>query len=223
MPIYNPVITQLNTKEIKRYAGLAKCQDFSPDLLEHVRKEALLLSQFKGVWQLYDYDNDTGTILSPTPLAIHSEALRNHLSDCSKIVVMAVTIGPAMEIAVQEHFAKGDYTLALLLDAAATAMVETGADLFEDYIKNTAQSRSYRTKWRFSPGYGQWDIRIQPNIVNLAEAATVHISTTESCMLVPRKSVTAVIGWSQEKAAPSTAPCRKTCSICTQKNCLSRN
>ena len=220
MPIYNPVITHLNIEEIRRYAGLAKCKDFSLSMLEHARNEALLLSQFKGIWQLYDYKADTGTIMSPVPLSLDSEKLIAHLSDCTQVVIIAVTIGPNLESAIQEHFDKGDYTHALLLDAAATTMVETGADLLEGYIKSLAQRKGCSTRWRFSPGYGHWDVRIQPEIVKLAQGDSIQLKTTDSCMLVPRKSVTAIIGWSP--AVKDEVPCKKSCQDCGQKNCVSR-
>jgi cobalamin-dependent methionine synthase I len=48
---------------------------------------------------------------------------------------------------------------------------------------------------RFSPGYGDWTLDNQPQVLQLAEAERIGITLTESNIMIPRKSVSAVIGW----------------------------
>ncbi len=73
-------------------------------------------------------------------------------------------------------------------------------------------------RWRFSPGYGDWDVHAQPDLLRLTQAETIGVSLTESFMLRPRKSVTAVIGLLRGgtdagKAAP------KGCAVCPKRDC----
>ena len=218
MPVNNVLVKDISIEEIKRYAGLAKCQNFSLQSLEQVKQETLLLSQIKGIWQLYDYDPNHGSIIDTLPLTISSNKLIRHLASCEKIVIMAVTIGLAIEQRIQQYFESDEYSTALLLDAAATAMVEAAADQLNNYIIYLAQTRVYKTVYRFSPGYGEWDIAVQHEILKLAQATEIGLTATASSILIPRKSVTAVIGWT----ASSLKTCRNTCNECSQTNCLSR-
>ena len=48
---------------------------------------------------------------------------------------------------------------------------------------------------RYSPGYGDWDLPVQREVLELVEAKSIGLSLTETFILQPRKSVTAVIGW----------------------------
>lgn len=93
-----------------------------------------------------------------------------------------------------------------------------------ELIKKQASQQGYLTLPRFSPGYGQWDITVQPAILHLANADEIHVVATESCMLLPRKSITAIIGLTanQGDALVGYTYQDTTCPQCTQINCLAR-
>ncbi len=194
MPIYNPIIKHLDMNELKRYSGLTKCTEFPQSLLDQACIEAQIVSKPKAIWEIYDYDPISSTILSPKPLHLPPTVISKHLANSQKVVVIAVTIGTKLEEMVSEYFTKNEYTLGLLLDAAGTTAVEIAADQACELIKQQANKEGYSPLFRFSPGYGQWDITVQPQILSLAHAEDINITATSSCMLLPRKSITAVIG-----------------------------
>lgn len=214
MPIYNSPIFSVDAAEARRYAGLQQAA-FSQQLIDDACLEAQLLIQPKGIWQLYDYDADrqllhgtendvswqgtiqpcqgkTGTITNC--LALQGSSIGRHLTGCCKVIVMAATVGEAIENQVTKSFEKGKYSFSVLLDAAATAAVEQIADAMEKTIQNEVKRLGLAMKWRFSPGYGDWPIQQQTEILQLAGGNHIGISLTESLMLMPRKSITAVIG-----------------------------
>jgi hypothetical protein len=76
---------------------------------------------------------------------------------------------------------------------------------------------------RYSPGYGDWDITDQPHILALAGGEAIDVSVTPSCMLIPRKSVTAIIGLAPGTDRPAPPNCASGgCKTCSQINCLAR-
>lgn len=224
MPTYNPVLNPLNLREIKRYSGLDQYADFPSHLLDQACTEAYLLSHPKATWEIYEYDSTTATILAPEPLTLHAPKIIDYLSHSVQIVVMALTIGAELEMQVSKYFSSGEYTAGLLLDAAGTTAVEIAADQICEFIKNQAAQQGYLTLPRFSPGYGQWDITIQPVILQLANAEQINLVATESCMLVPRKSITAVIGFTANQCESNANYMYRdtTCPQCQQMNCLAR-
>ncbi|MCC5467446.1 methionine synthase [Pelosinus baikalensis] len=224
MPIYNPTIQTLEMSELKRYSGLTKCTEFPQHLLDHACTEAQIISKPKASWQMYDYDASSATIMSPEPLSLPPTVISKHLANSLKVAVIAVTIGPDLEELVSDYFSKNEYTLGLLLDAAGTTAVELAADQACELIKQEANKQGYTTLFRFSPGYGQWDIRVQPQILSLAHGDEINITVTSTCMLLPRKSITAVIGLT---ATVPNLPLKEMiegskCDQCQQINCLSR-
>lgn len=225
MPIYNPILTSLDETETRRYAGLAGHGNFPAERISMACAEALILSLVRGTWQLYAYDAEEGVILADPPVPLNSQELHNHLSAAIHVAVMAVTIGESLEEAVSAAFTAGKYADAYLLDAAGTTAVEAAADQVNQAINQYAARLGCTTTRRFSPGYGKWDIRCQPQILTLAEAHHIGLETTSTCMLTPRKSVTAVIGFVPLAATslpPSLQQEAGNCLHCSLPQCHAR-
>jgi len=219
LPIYNSVLKQIDPIETKRYAGLGKV-DFNETLIQKACLEAQLLAEPKGIWQIYSYNACNYKVESTPEFLICGEKIRKHLAPAEKVIILAVTIGEAIEKQITAYFKEGEYSYSLLLDAAATTAVEQAADEVEKTIKQYITGKGYQTIWRFSPGYGDWDIRFQPEMLRLSGAKDIGLNLTESMMLMPRKSITAIIGLvpnSNEKFE-----IKKSCSTCNKQDCLAR-
>ena len=136
---------------------------------------------------------------------------------------LAVTVGDAIEDMVTKRFADGEYASSVLLDAAATTAVEQLADGMEKAIKPKMAAQGYGMRWRFSPGYGDWPLDQQPELIRVTKCETIGISLSESKMLVPRKSVTAIIGLYKEvKGSEEAAHSPNGCAACDKVDCPSR-
>ena len=261
MPIYNSPVFSIDAAEARRYAGLQKA-DFSQQLIDDACTEAQLLLQPRGSWQIYDYDDtrqilhtdasscaplqnaggcqsyqDSQSIqphLPDTCITLRGDSIGRHLTGCCKVIVIAATVGEDIENQVTKSFEEGKYSFSVLLDAAATAAVEQVADAMEKTIQNDVKRLGLAMKWRFSPGYGDWPIQQQTEILDLAGGGKIGISLTESLMLMPRKSITAVIGLYYPDAEPDCtshaensgthAPAEKKhdCSRCSKLDCPAR-
>lgn len=219
MGIYNGMLPVIDRSEVVRYAGLHRAENFPPAYIEDAIKEVQLLAAPKGIYQLYDYDAEAYTIKSTPPLFTEGKSIQKHLAKAEKVYVMAVTIGEDVEIRSTELFREGNYTAGLLLDAAATTAVEQVADQVNAVIESSAKKLGYKTTWRFSPGYGDWPLETQKALAHLIQTEAIGLTVTDSFLLFPRKSVTAIIGCMSEEFETNTA---HGCSSCTQKNCPSR-
>ncbi|MDF2570859.1 MAG: hypothetical protein K0R55_2463, partial [Sporomusa sp.] len=68
-----------------------------------------------------------------------------------------------------------------------------------------------------------WSVDVQPEILELASGASIDLSVTDTKMLVPRKSVTAVIGlypYHQALGLPHEQAIA--CDKCGQPSCHAR-
>lgn len=224
MPIYNAPLKKVDQSETRRYAGLNKAQ-FDETVIEAACMEVQLIAQPKGIWNLYDYDPSNGIVHSDPPFFIEGKKIQKHLAASKKVILLAATIGEDVEEQITAYFQEGKYSYSLLLDAAATTAVEQAADELEKTIRQKVEPMGYDMIWRFSPGYGDWDIRFQPEMIRLSQAEQIGISLTESMMLLPRKSITAIIGLVPKK---NDLLCKKNssqkhdCQICEKIDCLAR-
>ena len=222
MAIYNARIVEVDATETRRYAGLRKAQHFGEQNIRYACAEALLLSDVRGVWELYDYDSTNHVVKSEPPFTITGNSIIKHLDGCQRVICMAVTVGLDIEREVTKKFERGEYLASVLLDAAATAAVEQAADEMEKHFASTFARDGFKLRWRFSPGYGDWALTEQAKLFEAAGASRIGLILTSAMMLEPRKSVTAIIGLERVTKAQPAVTSKKTCATCDRVNCPSR-
>ena len=88
------------------------------------------------------------------------------------------------------------------------------ADQVNEVINNIAKKQGYAPTWRFSPGYGNWPLEIQPQLGKIIKTEQIGLQVTENFLLFPRKSVTAIIGLMPGDQCLTT---KRGCSSCSQK------
>ena len=222
MPIYNAPILKVDPKETRRYAGLQRATDFDERMIEEACEDARLLANPRSIWQLYDYDCLTGKVLSSPIFQLEGNSIRKHLAGCGQVILLAATVGEEIEHEVTRRFDEGTYTSSVLLDAAATTAVEQVADALEKAIEPDLSRKGLGMRWRFSPGYGDWPLEQQPELIGLSHAEEIGISLSEALMLVPRKSITAIIGLFKNTKNPQSVGEKHGCAYCNKKDCPSR-
>lgn len=128
------------------------------------------------------------------PFAQKSEKLKNNLEDCSAVVLFAATVGSGMDRMIR-RFEKSDPQMGLLLQGLGAERVESLCDLFNAEVDAAAQSLGYSTCHRYSPGYGDLPIEVQKEFLPLLDAERrLGILLSDSYLMAPSKSVTAIIG-----------------------------
>ena len=222
MPVYNVRLTDIDTVETKRYAGLRNVRNFDEKKLLDACEEAQILLETQGSWFFYDYDYKNQTILSEIPVIISGKSISRHLENCDKVICMAVTIGESIETEITNKFDRGEYIASILLDAAATTAVEQAADAIEKKIKQDISSKGYSMRWRFSPGYDDWSLSQQLEIYNLSGAESIGIRLSDSMMMIPRKSITALIGLYKKEVNDKYIEVKNKCKNCNKNNCPNR-
>ncbi len=220
MAIYNGRLPKLNEDEIKRYSGLKHAEGFPEQYVKEAALEVQLVAEPRGVYQCYDYDPETHTILSDPPMVLDATGIIRHLGNAKKVYVLAVTVGETVEERSSALFKEGKSTLGLLVDAAATTAVEQVADQVNEIIEREAKKQGFKTTWRFSPGYGNWPVTVQQEFAKIIKTEEIGLTVTDTSMLFPRKSVTAIVGCQTvDEEGPKT---QRGCTSCSQVGCDSR-
>jgi hypothetical protein len=120
------------------------------------------------------------------------------LARCDYATLLAVTIGGALEERIDEL--KGaNVSDAYFLDVVGGWMADYMADRVDSIVQTEVLRSGYTRTMRYSPGYGDWDLSVQPELLRRLGAEAIGVTCTDTFILQPRKSVTAVIGW--ERAA----------------------
>ena len=153
-----------------------------------------------------------GFRLSGTDLLLSGQTVQRMLAQCGQAILLACTLGTKFDDMVRSAQAR-NMARAVILDACGSALVEQGCNEAERDI--AARFPSLYLTDRFSPGYGDLPLSLQPTICGLLDAERrVGIHVTSSFLMNPSKSVTAVIGLSDK---PQMARIRG-CAWCVMRN-----
>lgn len=153
--------------------------------------------------------------LAGSTIDLAGQAIARHLTGAQRAVVLACTLG--MDLERQLRALGGQRPLeAAALDAAASACIEAAVDMMNGEIERHAAQAGLACTWRFSPGYGDLTLDVQPAILASLNATRLcGMTTTPTHLLMPTKSVTAIIGLFDD---PAAAPCGRgalpTCASC---------
>ena len=151
---------------------------------------------------LLQKEEGDGSVLSFGGIETGSRDLARNLKGCTEVYIMAVTLGPGPDRLVRRA-SVGRMSRALIYQAAAAAMTEAWCDEINERIRSEAARDGLYTRPRFSPGYGDLPLSVQKQISGLLNMPKeIGVSLTESLLMTPSKSVTALIGVSPEPASP---------------------
>lgn len=126
-------------------------------------------------------------------IKVNSGSLAAHLADCDEAFIMAATLGVGID-RLFEKYNRILQTKAAVCDATASALIESFCDYVTDFIVDGKDA-----VMRFSPGYGDFSLNYQTDIISYLDAnKKIGITLTDSLMMVPTKSVTAIIGIKRE-------------------------
>lgn len=131
-------------------------------------------------------------------------SINKHLEDCQSVAVMAVTLGAGIDMLLR-RVQVTDMAMAVAIDTGASVLVEQYCDSYEKMIG--AEIEGHTTS-RFSPGYGDYPVTEQGSVIKLLDAPKrIGLNVTSSSLMVPRKSVTAIIGVADVPVAGKLATC----------------
>ena len=162
-------------------------------------------------------EGDLATIEGP--ITLESKVIARLLERCQKVAVFALTIGSYLEDMVA-YLAENRLVLqATVLDAVGSGAAEKLAAYVEDKIRMLAYTDGLVISRRFSPGYCDWAISQQKEIFQALNDDTAGIRLTKSLLMIPRKSVSGIIGIGP---AGSNIEEYNPCYTCRQKDCPGR-
>ena len=127
--------------------------------------------------------------------AIKSEALGKNLAGCKDGILVGATLSPSVDLLLR-RYAKLQVAKSLLMQATAAAYIEAYLDEIQRVVKKRLEPDGLTLCPRFSPGFADFGTEYQPAFLRAIDAEKqLGITLAKgSNMMVPSKSVTAVVG-----------------------------
>lgn len=128
-------------------------------------------------------------------IRIESPMLTRLLEKSSAVYLMAASIPQRDVDRIGQAMRDGEGLKAIVFDAYASEFVDGTLDVIiarkNEALRRTGQKL---TKRRFSPGYGDLDLRYQKAFFDLLAMQTLDVTINENYLLSPEKSVIAIAG-----------------------------
>ena len=216
------MIEYLNKEEILRYLGY-KDSGLTPrieSLLERCMGETLKIVSPKYVYERFPLRFcEDGVNVEGTTLIFKGKDIYEHLKNCHEVVLLGVTIGIGMDRAIKRAMVS-EPDAGVVLDSCGIQAVEQLADIAEKEIEDLVGAEGYHLTWRYSPGYGDLPLETQRDMVQVLDLSRrIGVTLSESCLMIPSKSVTAILGIQDTKKDRRD----NKCDFCNNKErCLFR-
>ena len=192
------MVLEPDRREIARYLGY---HGITPDAAMQEEIELCVARLQQAVTPRFVYEKfavsvDSGqSFVKIANIPIHSKHLAANLEGCCAAYLMAVTLGPAPDRLVKRASVER-MSRALILQAAAAAMAELLCDEINARILREAAKEGLRgMRRRFSPGYGDLPLEMQREVCAVLNMPKeIGVSLTDTLLMTPSKSVTAIVG-----------------------------
>lgn len=213
------MLERINRKEVLRYLGYKgiSADDTVNMLIDECETEVIKAAvprytyRVTGVTQTAD-----GVELDGTGLILRGNSIKEHLKGCDRAALIAVTLSEGIDrmLRIMQTL---DLAKAVVSDSLASAAIEQVCDKLEAIIKE--ELPEYNQTFRFGIGYGDLPLSQQGEFLKVLNAPKlIGLNVGKTDMMVPTKSVTAVIGLTTGEVSAKNKGCmscnlKGTCSF----------
>ena len=164
---------------------------------------------------------DKGRIYLEDGTVFKSPKLTRAVSGSDRLICFITTLGKGIDSEISRMMRQTSLSEAYVLDALGSVAVESVAERFHRYMETRYRENSKAVTLRFSPGYCDWPIIEQKKLVRLFDSDGIGVQLQDSCLMQPRKSISAVFGVYPVYENPPPPPYNP-CLDCSKIDCSAR-
>lgn len=210
---------EIDNQEVARYLGVGegKLDESTAAEIDEATKDLKKKVAYKIEYKVFDiHQEKTGVSIEGTNLKLGGKAISELLQDCQKCILLAVTLGQQVDSYLR-MLQVTNLSKAVVTDFCASSMVEQLCNQVDEELRDTWRNQGLYLTDRFSPGYGDLPLEIQKNFCNVLDTQKkMGLYVTSSGLMIPRKSITAIIGIANTQQKMKIKGC-KYCDF--NKNC----
>lgn len=204
--------------EILRYMGCKEPSDEILSLVENCIKEVRPKLTYRVCYRQFTIHEKSDHIDLAFTLT-ESQGLRRNLKGCQSVILFAATVGLELDRLIAKY-GRISPAKALCFQAIGAERIESLCQSFNNDMKLSLADQGFKTRPRFSPGYGDFPLDAQKDIFRvLNPAKNIGLSLNDSLLMSPSKSVTALIGVTKDA---ESCIADERCDKCDKQDCSFR-
>ncbi len=188
-------------KEVIRYLGgyRMSISDEAEALMKDCIDEVFNVSCYRACYVRVPVEITDSDVINLGFFSTQAHGLAKNLAGCSEAVIFAATIGSGVDRLIKRAELISP-ARAACYQAAGAADVENYCNDLNRRINEKMGKEGFKAHLRYSPGYEDFSLENQKAIISeLQCSARIGITLTDRCMMMPSKSVTAVIGYERQQ------------------------
>lgn len=168
---------------------------------------------YKASYRYCDVKIDGDIVIFDDSIKLKSEKLKKNLLGCKGAFVFVATTSIGVDRLIQKHSTLR-VSRAVVIDAIGSAAIESFCDLLCEKLSSDCK---LNLRPRFSPGYGDLDIKTQDEVLSICDATRkIGVTLNSRYMMIPTKSVSAIVGVSEDE---NKCLNKSSCITCESQNC----
>lgn len=207
-----PLLTlqPINQTEVLRYLGIKESVDEAFLQRLHRCEEKLCRTARPAFhYRVYPLETKENQLFAGDFPLIGTD-IQDLFQTCSHVIFLAATLSTATDQLI-DRAAISDMTDSMIYNALACAAVEQVCNRAEAMIHESLSQ--YYFTWRFSPGYGDFPLSLQSKLLEHLDAQRrLGITVTPEHILIPKKTVTALMGMADHPLPHKQSGCL-TCNM----------
>lgn len=213
-------VLEIEDKELYRYLGFGASEpdDYMSVFIDDLKQEALAICSPRFGYRFVQgerIDRRTltlnGNIFSPDSIIV------NCLRDSDFFAVITASVGKELDKWIEAKRCGGDVMEAFVADAIGSVIVEAIVTWGLSFLTHMVAKVNLKISNSYSPGYCGWDVAEQRMFFSMLPDSFCGISLTDSCLMLPIKSVSALVGIGENVEKRPYG-----CAICRKKDCFKR-
>ncbi len=215
MQITKKYIASVDQQEALRYLGHrgSSIDDQVAQQLQRAAEQIEAVAEPAYTYRILslEHRSETSVALTGTSLILTGHDISRLLRDSQRCIILAATIGRGFDALLQREQIR-DMAGAVILNSCGSSAVESIVSQLNNDLESAFEEQGLYLTDRFSPGYGDLPLTLQPDICRiLSTEKNIGVAPTSGLLLMPVKSVTAIIGIAdhpQPKQISGCASCR---------------
>jgi hypothetical protein len=133
------------------------------------------------------------------------------------LAIIACTAGTQIENVSKKLMGEGDLIGGYSIDALGSVIVDKVLDKLQSDLNEEMTAKGFSVTMCYNPGYCRWPLTEQKKIFSILPDKFCGIILTDSCLMIPVKSITGFIGIGKNVRKDGHQ-----CSICEMPDCFLR-
>lgn len=211
---------RIDRNEVLRYLGYGKntADGITAGMIEECTADIERLLSCRACYDRFPLCIEPCGALNIGFGSICSEALKKNLGGCGEVILFTATIGIETDRFIGKYSGVSP-ARAVIAQAAGAAAIEEWCDIFCSRLAERELKNGNYLRPRFSPGYGDFPLESQKQIFKVLDCSRkIGVTLTDSCLMLPSKSVSAVIGLSKTNSGCTHSGCE----VCKNTECKFR-